>query len=140
MLSLSSRLIWRMVAAEIAADDIAAQGQRQPGLLLPPDAEIDDQLQALILKRQLPFVNDQAGVEFARGDGRDDFVERQTSYAKLSLEQQTQGEKRRRQGAGHGDFHPLVGQIASLLRATTIGPYRSPMLQPLGSRAYLSSR
>ena len=32
--------------AEIAADDVAAQRQRQAGLLLPPDAEIDDQVAA----------------------------------------------------------------------------------------------
>ena len=78
MLSLSSRLISaHRLGAEVAADDVAAQRQRQPGLLLPPDAQVDDQVQALILKRELAFVDDQPGVELRRGDGGEDLVERQ---------------------------------------------------------------
>ena len=77
MLSFSSRLISRItLGPKIAADDVAAQRQRQAGLLLPPDAQIDDQLQSLILKRQLSFVDDQAGVEFARLDRVENLVER----------------------------------------------------------------
>ena len=52
--------------AEIVADHVAAQRQRQSGLFLPPDAEIDDQLQTLILKGELAFVNDEPGVVLAR--------------------------------------------------------------------------
>ena len=45
MLSLSSRWTSRIaVGAEVLADGVGAQRQRQAGLLLPPDAEIDDQL------------------------------------------------------------------------------------------------
>ena len=61
MLSLSSRLISRIVVRpEVAADDVAAQRQRQAGLLLPPHAEVDDQVQPLVLEGELPLVDDQA--------------------------------------------------------------------------------
>ena len=67
MLSLSSRLISLISrGAEVAADHVAAQRQRQAGLLLPPDAEVDDQVQALVLERELPLVDDQPGVVLAR--------------------------------------------------------------------------
>ena len=37
------------VGAEVAADDVSAERQRQSaGLLVPPLAEIDDQLQSLV--------------------------------------------------------------------------------------------
>ena len=77
MLSLSSPLIRRIdVRPEVAADDVAAQRQRQAGPLQPPHAEVDDQVQPLVLERQLPLVDDQAGLELARGHGGDDLVER----------------------------------------------------------------
>src|SRR5579864_6565976 len=60
---------------QVAADDVAPQRQRQSRPRLPPDPQIDDQMQALIPIRKLPFVNDQAGVKLARGHCRNDLVE-----------------------------------------------------------------
>src|SRR5205807_9055991 len=51
--------------AQVAADDIAAEGQRQPRPLLPPDAEIYDQMQTLVMERQLTFVDDKARFKLA---------------------------------------------------------------------------
>ena len=61
--------------AQVFADAVAAEGEGKAGLLVPPDAEVDDQMQAEVLKCQLAFVNDQSGVGFAvfdelRGFGR----------------------------------------------------------------------
>ena len=77
--------------AEIAADDVAAQRQRQARLLLPPHAQIDDQVQPLVLKRELAFVDDQPGVEFAGRDRGDDLVERHDFVREIVAEQQLQG-------------------------------------------------
>ena len=104
MLSLSKRLIVRdRLRAEVAADDVAAQRQRQAGLLLPPDAEIDDQVQPLILERELPLVDDEAGVESPVGDRVEDLVERHHFVGEPVRQQQPQRQKRRGQRAGHGD-------------------------------------
>ena len=52
--------------AEIAADDVAAERQRQPaGALGPPLAEVDDLPQAVVLVRELPLVDQQPRVRLA---------------------------------------------------------------------------
>ena len=76
MLSLSSRLMLpHGLVTQVAAHHVAAQRQRQPGAVLPPDAQVHDQLQALILKRQLALVDDEPGVEAARRHRTEDLVE-----------------------------------------------------------------
>ena len=49
--------------AQILAHRVRAQRQRQAGLLLPPVAQVDDQLQILVAVGELAFVNDQPGVD-----------------------------------------------------------------------------
>ena len=56
--------------AQLAPHHVSAQRQRQPRPLLPPDAEIDDQVQPLIPERQLPLMDDQPRVVAARATGR----------------------------------------------------------------------
>src|SRR5438128_1045175 len=53
------------VGVEVAANDVTSQRQRQPRALLPPHAQIDDQMQTLVLKGELALVDDEAGVEAA---------------------------------------------------------------------------
>ena len=104
MLSLSSRLTWpNQVGAEVAAHHVAAQRQRQPRLLLPPHAEIDDEVQPLILERQLPLVDDKPRVIFSFLHRLEDLVEGQDFVGEPLRQQQAQGEERRGQRAGHGD-------------------------------------
>ena len=53
--------------AEVAANHVAAERQRQPaGAIGPPLAEIDDLLQPLVRVRQLSFVNQQTGRDLRR--------------------------------------------------------------------------
>ena len=63
------------LCAQRAADGIAAQRQRQAGLLAPPDAEVEDLLQSVTCVRELAFVDDEPGVELARHHGGNDLVE-----------------------------------------------------------------
>ena len=51
------------LGAKVLADRVGAQGQRQTGLLEPPLAGIDDQLQSLVGVGQLAFVDNQSGVD-----------------------------------------------------------------------------
>ena len=57
-----------VLGAEIAADGVSAEGQRQAGVLLPPDAEVDDQVQAELGIGELALVDEEAGVDAAGGD------------------------------------------------------------------------
>ena len=104
------------VVAQVLADDVAAQGQRQAGLLEPPLAEVDDLVQALVAVVELPLVDDQAGVDLALGDGREDLVERHDDdrhvLAQAELERQVGG----RQLAGDGDRLAVAGRRASSAR------------------------
>ena len=64
MLAFSSRCTSRAVSVpRFFAHDVRAQRQRQAGSVLPPFAQIDDQLQLLFAVRQLSFVNDQPRVD-----------------------------------------------------------------------------
>src|SRR5207245_9885816 len=47
------------VRAQIATDGVSSQRQRQAGLFHPPDAEIDDEAETLVLKGQLPLVDNE---------------------------------------------------------------------------------
>ena len=55
---------WTSVT-ERAADGVAAERQGQAGLLMPPDAEIKDLLEAVAGVGELAFVDDEAGIELA---------------------------------------------------------------------------
>ena len=97
--------------AQILADGVGAQRQRQAGVLLPPVAQIDDELQVLLAERELPFVNDQPGVDrlavvLAGHDGRNDLVERHFDAGKIRAQAQPQRQVRTGQLARHGDRAP----------------------------------
>ena len=65
------------LGAEIAADDVAAERQRQAaGALEPPLAEVDDLVQALGRVGQLSLVNQQPGIDATVLDRVLDLVER----------------------------------------------------------------
>ena len=68
MLSLRSRLISRHRRARPGrgGSTLPPSGSGRPVLLLPPDAQVDDQVQPLVPERELALVDDQAGVELAR--------------------------------------------------------------------------
>src|SRR5262245_39666368 len=76
---------------EVATNHIASQGQGQAGPLLPPDAEIHDQVQALLLKSQLPFVDDQASLESAVLDNLENLIEWDHLVGESFGNQQAQG-------------------------------------------------
>ena len=59
------------VGAEVAPDDVAAEGQRQAvGPVSPPDAQVRDAAQAVVPVRQLPFVDEQPRLDRAVHHGR----------------------------------------------------------------------
>ena len=64
-----SRMICGKLSAhlglEILAHDVAAERQRQAGLVLPPFAEVHDLREAVARVRELALVNDQSGVGIA---------------------------------------------------------------------------
>ena len=74
------------LGSEIAADDVAAERQRQaagpPG---PPLPEIDDLLQPFVLVRQLPLVDQQPRVRLAIENCLTDFVERDDEVFEVRL-------------------------------------------------------
>ena len=100
MLSWSSRdRVAIVCGAEIAADDVAAERQRQPaGAVRPPLAEIDDLLQALFGVRHLSFVDQQARRELAGVHPLLNLVERHDDVLDRRVEQ-PQRQKCRRQFA-----------------------------------------
>src|SRR5712692_6572091 len=94
---------------EVAADDVASEWQRQTGPLLPPNSQIDDQMKALVLKSQLTFMDDQAGIVSAFRHGGQDAVERNDKESVISSrsetvrEQQAKGQISGRQRPRNGD-------------------------------------
>ena len=116
MLSLSSRLTsCDRRTAEILANHVSAKRQRQPGLILPPHAEIGDEVQPLILERELSFVDDEPRVVLPGRDRVDDLVERDDLVDEPirrmhRFKEQLQSQERRRERAGHGDLD--TGQVA----------------------------
>ena len=85
--------------AEIAANHVAAERQRQAaGAIRPPLAEVDELAQPFLLVGELPFVNQQAGLDLAVAHGLEDLVERHHDVFDVGLVQ-PQREKRGRQRA-----------------------------------------
>src|SRR5260370_42307132 len=71
--------------SQISQEHVSPERQRQTGSLLPPDTQVHNQVQALILKRQLSFVDDQSGVISALGDGGQDAIERNDEQAVIAI-------------------------------------------------------
>jgi hypothetical protein len=63
-----------VLEVEAAMDGVDAQGQLEADSLLPPLAHIEDELEPGVGEGELAFVDDQAGVGLAAGDGGDDLV------------------------------------------------------------------
>ena len=106
-------------------DDIAAERQRQPVVLLaPPDAEVFAHHQSFVLISQLAFVNDQADFGRAIFDGGKNLVERHDDvieFLRRFAEPELQRQKRAGHGSGHGDFffqRFLRGKISVSPRAS----------------------
>ena len=81
--------------AEIALDDIPAQGQRQTRDAEPPLAEVENFMETQFTVRELAFVNEQTGVVFPFPNLVEDLVERYDMVLNLRFEE-TQGEEGRR--------------------------------------------
>ena len=94
---------------EVAADDVAAERQRQPaGVVGPPLPEVDDLLQPFLGIRQLPFVNQQPHVGLALEHSLLNLVERDDHILEVGLvepQRQVGGGQRPRNGhAGAADL------------------------------------
>src|SRR5690348_4390073 len=89
------------LAAEVSADRVAAERQRQARLLHPPSAEVGPEMEPAVGIRELPFVNEQAHIDVARMDRVLDAVERQDHGRYLALIQH-EGEI----GGGELSRHP----------------------------------
>ena len=61
---------------EVGADAVAAKGQRQARVGLPPGAEIDHGVEAFVAVGELAFVDHHAGVDLSPLHHRQDLVER----------------------------------------------------------------
>ena len=73
---------------------------RPAGALRPPLAEVDDLLQPLVLIRQLPFVDQQAGLGLAVEHGLLNLVERDDDVLEVRLvepQRQIRGRQRSRE-------------------------------------------
>ena len=104
------------IGAEIFADDVAAKGQRQFSLFMPPNTEIEQQVQATFTERQLPFVNQQPEIDGAIEHRIFDFVERHEDRLKVRFEQ-SQREIGAGERTGHGDARPF-DRIGTALHTT----------------------
>ena len=111
MLSRSALVVIRMVSSpRDAANGVAAEGQRQAGLLAPPLAEVERFDQAVVAVGELAFVDDEAGVELARDDRGNDLVEGDGDGLDLGGEE-LEREEGGGQRAGHRDARLLdVGE------------------------------
>jgi hypothetical protein len=107
--------------AERAADGVAAQGQHQAGGLAPPDAEIENLVEAAGGVGELALVDDEPGVEVARQNLRDDAIEGDGDGLDLRVED-LEREIGGGEGAGNGDLDAaqIFGRAAEL--ETTMGP------------------
>ena len=56
----------RTLAAQVFANDVAPERQRQAGFVFPPFTEVHDLREPVAFIGQLPFMNDEAGVGVAR--------------------------------------------------------------------------
>ena len=92
--------------AQRAADGVAAQRQHQAGGLLPPDAEIENLVEAAGGIGELALVDDEAGVVVSRQHRRNDLIEGHGLGLDIGIEdlqRQISGGQR----AGNGNFDAL---------------------------------
>src|SRR6266568_9218532 len=73
------------VARHVLADDVAAEGKWQACLPLPPRSHVGDEMQALILVRQLPLMDQQAGIDIAAKHRLLDLIERNDDRDEIGL-------------------------------------------------------
>ena len=98
--------------AESPPDDVHTERQRQSHRLLPPDAEVDHQLQAPLRVQHPTLVNQQRRVHLPRGHGVEDAPEGNDGdldrhHARFDEPQHHPG------GGGQaGDAHPFAGQVS----------------------------
>ena len=91
------------LGAEVAANDVAAERQRQAaGALEPPFAQVHDLLEAVDGVGELALVDEQAGLDAAVHDGLVNLVERHDLGHERPVVH-LQREKRRRHLAGDRD-------------------------------------
>ncbi len=91
------------IRAEGAADGVAAQGQDKAGGFAPPDAEVENLCEAAGAIGELALVDDEAGIEFAGENFRDDLIEGDGDGVEGGVED-FEGEIGGGEGAGDGDF------------------------------------
>src|SRR5262245_24000516 len=96
---------------EIALNDVAAQRQRQSGLLLPPFTKVDNLVKAHLAVRQLSFMDQQAGFVLAAVDIVENLIERHDVVFDLGFEE-PQRQERCRERARNRDR--LAGEASSL--------------------------
>jgi hypothetical protein len=70
-------------SAERAADGVAAEGQHQAGGFAPPDAQIENLVEAAGGVGELSLVNDESGVEVAGENLGNDADRRERSRSRL---------------------------------------------------------
>jgi hypothetical protein len=91
-----------MVSGRASGGWRCRRGAGQAGLLAPPDAEVEELVQAVVGVGELALVDDEAGVELAGDDGGDDLVEGDGDGLDLGGEE-LEGEVGGGEGAGDGD-------------------------------------
>ena len=105
MLCLSVRATLAISAGpEIAADGVAAERQRQAGLIAPPAPEIDDAVQPGLVVGELALVDDQPGLVLAGEHFGNDLVEGNDyglDLGREELQRQVGGGQRARDGDAH---------------------------------------
>src|SRR5207247_8994570 len=89
--------------ADIAACDVGAEWQRQPGLEQPPLAEVEELDEPEVRERELTLVDEKPGVCALRGDLVGDLLERKLAERKIA-EHQSKNEKCRRQRSRDDDL------------------------------------
>jgi hypothetical protein len=99
-------MAWRS-GGKAFVDDVAAEGERQTILgLPPPDTEISGEDEALVLIGELAFVNDEADIGAVFANGLEDLVERDDEAVEFGgglAEEKLEREKGTGHGAGDGD-------------------------------------
>jgi hypothetical protein len=92
------------VVAEIAPGGVHAEGQGQPRLQQPPFPEVEAAFEPMVAIRQLPLVDEHAGLCAPCRDLLLDDVERQHAVCELAAERHLQHEEGRRQRPRHHDL------------------------------------
>ena len=76
------RYLFHKVFAQIPADYVAAHRQWEPGLLMPPLAEVEHLVEAHLLVEQLPLMDQEPVIDLAVFHRSDISSNGKTSYSK----------------------------------------------------------